>query len=77
QLRHCCAPECNETFATAGGPFSRCAGCGVLCYCSRDCLKNAWRHAKAPHKDICPKLRVLHERTNLPRKRIPDQFRDL
>ncbi|KAH9923274.1 uncharacterized protein B0H18DRAFT_861542, partial [Fomitopsis serialis] len=74
QLRHCCAPECKETFATAGRPFPRCAGCGILCYCSRECQKSAWKHAKAPHKEVCPKLRVLHERTNLPQKQVPDRF---
>ncbi|KAH9835657.1 uncharacterized protein C8Q71DRAFT_89855 [Rhodofomes roseus] len=78
RLRHCCAPECNETFATAGRPFSRCAGCGVLRYCSRECQKSAWRNTRTPHKDVCPKLRVVRERTKLPREpRVPDHFRDL
>jgi len=75
QLRHSCAPECNGTFAAAGRSFPRCAGCGILCYCSRECQRSAWRHVKAPHKDVCPKLRVLHERTNLPQKEVKDRLR--
>ncbi|KZT72287.1 hypothetical protein DAEQUDRAFT_652597, partial [Daedalea quercina L-15889] len=66
ELRHCCAPECMETFATKGRKFSQCAGCGVLRYCSKDCQKSVWKHTMAPHKDICSKLRTLRERTNIP-----------
>jgi len=67
-LRHCCAPECHETFATAGRTFARCAGCGVLRCCSRPChwQTRAWKHATLPHKEVCTKLRVLRERTCLP-----------
>ncbi|KAH9914150.1 uncharacterized protein B0H18DRAFT_1125815 [Fomitopsis serialis] len=70
--RHCCAPECRETFATAKRTFSRCAGCGVLRYCSRECQRSAWKHATFPHKNVCTKLRVLRERTNLPKD--PDHW---
>lgn len=62
-LRHCVAPGCDETFASAQRSFARCAGCSVMRYCSRECHKKAWKHAKFTHKVICTKLRVLRERT--------------
>ncbi|KZT67558.1 hypothetical protein DAEQUDRAFT_812781 [Daedalea quercina L-15889] len=64
--RRCCTPECQETFATASRVFARCAGCGVLRYCSRECQVRSWKHAELPHKAVCTKLRVLKERTKLP-----------
>ncbi|TFY56390.1 hypothetical protein EVJ58_g7677 [Rhodofomes roseus] len=72
-IRRCCAPECPETFVTAQRTFARCAGCGVPRYCSRECQKLAWKHAVFPHKDVCTKLRVLKERTNLPKDRVLTQ----
>ncbi|KAH9919934.1 uncharacterized protein B0H18DRAFT_1026273, partial [Fomitopsis serialis] len=75
-VRHCCAPECYETFVTAGRTFARCAGCGVLRYCSRPCQKRAWKHATLPHKGVCTKLRVLRERARLPRDQELDPRRD-
>ncbi|TFY54230.1 hypothetical protein EVJ58_g8981 [Rhodofomes roseus] len=75
-VRHCCAPECREEFATAGRAFARCSGCDVLRYCSRLCLARAWKHTLLPHKAVCTKLRILRERTNLPRDRDLDPLRD-
>ncbi|KAH9918019.1 uncharacterized protein B0H18DRAFT_1123290 [Fomitopsis serialis] len=76
RARHCCAPECGETFATAGRAFARCSGCSVLRYCSRPCQSRAWKHATVPHKDVCMKLRVLRERTHLPQDRELKRERD-
>ncbi|KAH9918007.1 uncharacterized protein B0H18DRAFT_1032804 [Fomitopsis serialis] len=75
-VRHCSLPECHETFATASRTFARCAGCGVLRYCSRPCQIRAWKHATHPHKGVCTKLRVLRERTHLPRDQELDPRRD-
>ncbi|TFY57639.1 hypothetical protein EVJ58_g6906 [Rhodofomes roseus] len=61
-MRCCSAPECHETFVTVGRRLARCAGCGLLRFCSRACQKKAWKHAKLPHKAVCKKLRVLLER---------------
>ncbi|TFY57637.1 hypothetical protein EVJ58_g6904 [Rhodofomes roseus] len=65
-MRRCAAPECRETFATAGRSFARCAGCGVMRYCSRECQTRAWKHATFSHKAVCAKMRVLSDRTRLP-----------
>lgn len=76
ELRHCCAPGCNETFTTLGRPFARCTGCRVVRYCSRDCQKRGWRDTRAPHKDVCAKLRMLRERTNFSQDKIADRAGD-
>ncbi|KAI0729118.1 hypothetical protein C8Q72DRAFT_778542 [Fomitopsis betulina] len=68
-LRHCVAPGYDETFASAQRSFTRCAGCSVMRYCSRECHKKAWKHTKFTHKVICTKLRVLRKRTRLPNNR--------
>lgn len=36
--QHCCfSPGCKETFAGAERKFSKCAGCGRVPYCSKEC----------------------------------------
>ncbi|TFY57638.1 hypothetical protein EVJ58_g6907 [Rhodofomes roseus] len=69
-MRRCSAPECDGTFMTAGRPLARCAGCGVLRYCSHECQKRAWKHALLSHRTICAKLRMLLEGTRLCRARV-------
>ncbi|EPS96660.1 hypothetical protein FOMPIDRAFT_1053028 [Fomitopsis schrenkii] len=79
KVRHCCAPECQETFGSAKRQFAQCAGCGVLRYCSRECQRTAWKYDSLPHKDVCTKLRVLRERTGLPKDRDrwdPSRYRE-
>ncbi|CAL4083337.1 unnamed protein product [Meganyctiphanes norvegica] len=47
---------CNEcsTFPTGGIELSRCGGCQLVAYCSRDCQKKNWKK----HRDICKKMPV-------------------
>lgn len=79
RARHCCAPECQETFGAAKRQFAQCSGCGLLRYCSRECQRTAWKYESLPHKDVCTKLRVLRERTGLPKDRDrwePSRYRE-
>lgn len=41
-------------------PFSRCAGCGLVVYCSKECQRNAWTckgvHHQYSHRLVCKDL---------------------
>lgn len=54
----CAAPECLQTRAGMRRQLARCAGCFVASYCSPVCQRSAWRHATAPHRDVCRILQV-------------------
>lgn len=57
-VRHCCAPRCRGTFATAQRMFSRCAGCGVMSLPEM--------HKGHPFKCSCAVLRMLTEKAKPP-----------
>jgi hypothetical protein len=76
--QQCASPECARTFADTG-PFRRCERCRRVVYCSRGCQKTAWRHAVAPHRDVCEPLRLTCiaydlDSGSLPLKAEPDNF---
>jgi hypothetical protein len=76
--QQCASPECARTFADTG-PFRRCERCRRVVYCSRGCQKTAWRHAVAPHRDVCEPLRLTCiayglDSGSLPLTAEPDNF---
>jgi hypothetical protein len=66
--KRCAAPACGRTFAAAGTKFQYCAGCGRTPYCSERCQRAAWRHGTLAHRDVCARLAMFDEATNLPRR---------
>jgi hypothetical protein len=55
----CYALECTESLQTSGRMYQRCSGCLVVGYSSKECQKRAWKDPRAPHRDICKKLRLV------------------
>jgi hypothetical protein len=53
----CHALDCKESLQTSGRKYQRCSGCFVFGYCSKECQRRAWKDPRAPHRDICKKLR--------------------
>jgi hypothetical protein len=53
----CYALDCSESLQTSGRMYQRCGGCLVVGYSSKECQRRAWKDPRAPHKDICKKLR--------------------
>jgi hypothetical protein len=56
----CWSPICLNTWAGVGRRFKLCRGCKTANYCSRACQRHAWRHAEAPHCEVCTSLREIH-----------------
>lgn len=58
---HLCGnPKCAATKLSRGGWSMRvCSGCQCVCFCSRACQKSAWKHAAAPHREVCSILYTL------------------
>ncbi|KAF7290242.1 MYND-type domain-containing protein [Mycena indigotica] len=42
-----------------------CSGCGVVRYCSKDCLRAAWTDSALPHKPLCKAIKQLRAATHL------------
>lgn len=59
--RFCRGPACGKPVheKATPGSFARCAQCGVVQYCSKDCQRADWTGAPVPHKTICRLLRGL------------------
>jgi ATP-dependent RNA helicase DHX37/DHR1 len=55
----CCNPGCvnlqGASEAALLGPGSRCSGCKVARFCSKECSMAAW---KAGHKAVCKRLKA-------------------
>jgi hypothetical protein len=55
----CCNPACvnlhGSSEAALLGPGSRCSGCKVARFCSKECSMAAW---KAGHKAVCRRLKA-------------------
>jgi hypothetical protein len=55
----CCNPACvnlqGSSEAALLGPGSRCSGCKVARFCSKECSMAAW---KAGHKAVCNRLKA-------------------
>jgi hypothetical protein len=55
----CCNPACvnlqGSSEAALLGPGSRCSGCKVARFCSKECSMAAW---KAGHKAVCKRLKA-------------------
>jgi ATP-dependent RNA helicase DHX37/DHR1 len=54
----CCNPACGNLSGSSEGsllgPGSRCSGCKVARFCSKQCSLAAW---KAGHKAVCKRLK--------------------
>ncbi|KAJ7153071.1 hypothetical protein C8R43DRAFT_453003 [Mycena crocata] len=48
-----------------GERSSVCSRCGIVRYCSRECLEAAWAAPRLPHKSLCKKIRELRAATLL------------
>ncbi|EJD35007.1 hypothetical protein AURDEDRAFT_188854 [Auricularia subglabra TFB-10046 SS5] len=59
--RSCHGPDCQKLVHAkpTPGSFSRCAKCGVIQYCSKECQRADWSNQPFPHKSICRLLRDL------------------
>jgi hypothetical protein len=53
----CYALDCTESLQTSGRMYQRCSGCLVVGYSSKECQRRAWKDPRAPHRNICKKLR--------------------
>ncbi|KAJ7122984.1 hypothetical protein C8R44DRAFT_876174 [Mycena epipterygia] len=51
----CGVAGCTASLQTtsAKSHFQRCAGCGIVGWCSKDHQRLAWKDARSPHRDIC------------------------
>lgn len=63
--QRCFAPGCANTCAREGRKFENCAACRRTPYCSKACQVSAWKHPRAPHKEVCKKLRQLADETGV------------
>ncbi|KAJ7436905.1 hypothetical protein B0H11DRAFT_636472 [Mycena galericulata] len=59
--------ECLNIACTAEtqGRSSVCSRCGIVRYCSRECLEAAWAAPRLPHKSLCKRIRTLRAAANL------------
>jgi hypothetical protein len=57
----CYALECTESLQTSGRMYQRCSGCMVVGYSSKECQMRGWKDPRAPHRDICKKLRLVFD----------------
>lgn len=51
--RTCAAPGCGRHEHEVGKCLHRCAVCGVVRYCSRECQKLHWKAERRPHRAVC------------------------
>jgi hypothetical protein len=61
QAHICYALDCKESLQSSGRTYQRCSGCLVVGYSSKECQRRAWKDPRAPHRDICKKLRRVVE----------------
>ncbi|KZV81641.1 hypothetical protein EXIGLDRAFT_685772 [Exidia glandulosa HHB12029] len=58
--RHYCGvADCTIRECDVGHRLQRCAGCGILQYCSKDCQRRDWKASETPHKAVCATLKRL------------------
>ncbi|EAU84213.1 hypothetical protein CC1G_08143 [Coprinopsis cinerea okayama7 len=50
---------CDNSMHTSGKSLQRCASCGVVAYCGKQCQVKDWKNPEFPHKTICPLLTEL------------------
>lgn len=55
----CGAPGCDQRERDLGRRLQRCAACGVLQYCSKECQKRHWKADEASHKAVCARIKAL------------------
>lgn len=60
-LRFCFAAGCPESAQSSGREYMRCSGCRIVAYCAKSCQARAWTDNELPHKDICKKMKQIHE----------------
>ncbi|KAF8918608.1 hypothetical protein CPB85DRAFT_1430311 [Mucidula mucida] len=61
----CHNPDCAETHSTQNRRFSACGGCSIICYCSPQCQKAAWKHVDVPHKRLCTLLQNFQKKVGM------------
>ncbi|KZV81635.1 hypothetical protein EXIGLDRAFT_730822 [Exidia glandulosa HHB12029] len=59
QQHACGAADCTVRERDVGRRLQRCAGCGILQYCSKDCQRRDWKVSETPHKAVCASLKRL------------------
>ncbi|KZV80040.1 hypothetical protein EXIGLDRAFT_733713 [Exidia glandulosa HHB12029] len=60
RMRHDCgARNCTVRERDVGRRLQRCAGCGIVQYCSKDCQRRDWKASETPHKAVCALLKRL------------------
>ncbi|KAF9024264.1 hypothetical protein BDZ89DRAFT_1069233 [Hymenopellis radicata] len=70
----CQNPDCAETHSTQNRRFSACSGCSIICYCSPECQKAAWKHADAPHKRLCALLQDFKKKVGMTGQELKAQY---
>ncbi|KAJ7430981.1 hypothetical protein B0H11DRAFT_1942372 [Mycena galericulata] len=49
----CGMEGCTESLQTISSQFQRCAGCGIVGWCSKEHQRLSWKDTRNPHRDIC------------------------
>ncbi|KZV92039.1 hypothetical protein EXIGLDRAFT_749849 [Exidia glandulosa HHB12029] len=65
--RHCYGPRCGKHVHETGTkkPFSWCAQCKMVQYCSKECQRDDWKYSQYSHREMCELLCSLFSFANL------------